>query len=311
MILFKNLLAYRLTAEVDLSAERLQEALQAKLARMPADNELSTYGFITPLPRVDGQESTVLAHANTGNVLVCAEKQLKKPKGRLVADEVQKRVDAIQLSEDRTVRGRERAEIKDQVLQGMLIKLIPEPYRTYALLMPKDGLILVNTSNPKVAEDLLSTLREVLGSLPIRPLTTRLAPASCMTQWLKASELPESFSLLGSAILAGVEKGSGRVQLTDQDLTTDEVKAHIDGGLQVKKLLVAYKDQLQVRLSDTFALEAIKYEDVVLDETRNAAGDGDKLQTYDASLAIMAGTFSALLPSLTEAFGGELVRETA
>ncbi|MNJ46050.1 Recombination-associated protein RdgC [compost metagenome] len=304
---FNKVLAYRLTADVDLTVERLQAALSEKLARPLGSEELSTYGFSSPLPRVDGIQSQVLAHPCGGGILICAEKWLRKVPSRAVNDEVDKKAQEIEAKEDRKVYGKERKQLKELIITAMLPRLVPECKHTTALILPEQNLILVDTATPSAAEDLLSTLREVVGSLPIRPLRTKQSPAEGMTAWLKSSEAPDGFQLLDSAVLVGEKDGNktGKAKLTNMDLASDEVQFHLSNGRKASRLALAWGGKLSFKLTDRLAVEGIKFDDVLQDDVAHTAGDGDALQYFDASMVIMSATFAQFIPALTNAFGGE------
>lgn len=307
MTWFKKVIAYRLTADVDLNTDKLQAALSEKLARAPGDDEISTYGFTSPLPRVDGLQSKILAHPIGGGILICAEKWVRKVSSKSVNEAVDKRVRMIETEQERKVYGKERSQLKDVIIAGMLPRLIPECKHTTALIIPEQNLILVDTGTPSVSEDLLSTLRQVLGSLPVRPVRTLLSPAEGMTEWLKSGVAPEGFTILDSAVLAGVKDGKkvSKVRLTDMDLTSEEVQLHLSTGRKASKLALAWTDKLSFKLTDRLVIEGIKFDDVLHDNAAQAAGDGDVLQYFDASMAIMTNTLGTLTTALTSAFGGE------
>lgn len=307
MTWFKKVIAYRITGDIDLSTERLQAALSEKLARAPGDDELSTYGFSSPLPRVEGVQSKILAHPVGTGILICAEKWLRKISSKSVNDAVDKQVREIETNQERKVYGKERSQLKELVIAGMLPRLIPECKYTTALIIPEQNLILVDTSAPNVAEDLLSTLRQVLGSLPVRPMRTLQSPAEGMTAWLKDGEAPEGFTILDSADLAGVKDGKkvGKVRLTDMDLTSEEVQLHLSTGRRASKLALAWNGKLTFKLTDRLIIEGVKFDDLLQENAAQAAGEGDALQYFDASMTIMTDALGKLTTALTGAFGGE------
>jgi recombination associated protein RdgC len=307
MAWFSKIVVYRLTHAVDLSIERLQEALAEKRGRPVNSDELSTYGFVSPLPLVDGEKSCVLAHPVAGNILISAEHNFRKLPGRAVTNEVNAKVAAIEKETGRKINRKDRSAIKDDVVAALLPRVIPDQKTVTAIILPAQGLIVINTSMAKVAEDLLSTLREVLGSLPVRPVTTHLAPSPVMTDWLKKREMPADFFVLGEASLSGVE--AGKVGLKDIDLMGDDVRIHLDGGLSVSQLALAWGDKLTFRLNDKLAFDKVKFTDVLQEEAAQSAGEGGALEAYDASMTIMGATFANFLPAVFETFGGETVPE--
>ncbi|MGV7910190.1 recombination-associated protein RdgC, partial [Mycobacterium kansasii] len=91
---------------------------------------------------------------------------------------------------------------------------------------PALGLIIVNESSAKKAEDLLSTLREAVGSLPVRPIAVKVAPSATLTDWLKNQQASEGFFVLDNCELSDTHEEGGTVRCKRQDLTSDEIQNH-------------------------------------------------------------------------------------
>jgi recombination associated protein RdgC len=298
---FKNVLVYRLTQDIALQAEVLEEALATKPARMPASQELATYGFVAPFGK---GEDAPLVHVNGDFMLIAARSVTKMLPGSVVKDALKEKIEAIEAEQLRKVYKKERDQLKDDVIQALLPHAFPRSRSTFALLMPKQGLIVINCSSPRTAEDLLSTLREVLGTLPVRPVTTKIAPAATLTEWLQAEKAAENFYVLDSCNLTDTHDDGGRVNFKNQDLTSEELKLHLATGKLAIALDMAWKDHLTFCLDDKMAIKRIRFADVLQDQ---AAADGgeDQLGQLDASFALMSLTFAQFLPELFEALGGE------
>jgi recombination associated protein RdgC len=175
---------------------------------------------------------------------------------------------------------------------------------TFAAIDLKRGLILVNSASPKKAEDLLSTIREVIGSLPVRPLTVKIAPSATMTEWVTTQKAAEDFFVLDNCELRDTHEDGGIVRCKRQDLTTDEVMNHLATGKVVTQLSLAWTDKLSFNLDDRMNIKAIKFEDLLQDQAEQDGGD-DALGQLDASFTLMMLTFRNFLPALIEALGGE------
>lgn len=301
---FKNLIAYRLTKEIDLAPETLWAALETKLHREPASQELSTYGFVPPL----GAISSALvetARAPVGDyILIAAMKTERILPGSVIRDELAKKISAIEAEQVRKVYRKERDQLKDDIIQECLPRAFLRSKITHALIMPADGLVLVDTGSPRVAEDLLSTLREVLGSLPLRPVVTKIAPVATMTDWVKTKKAGENFFVLDECELRDTHEDGGTVKVKRQDLTSDEIEQHLTTGKVVTKLALAWKDQFSLMLDDKLIIKRLRFEDLLQDQAQ-ADGGEDAHGQQIASLTIMAGTFAEFFPALLEGLGGE------
>lgn len=298
---FRNLLVYRLTQDVPFATETLEEALAAKPARSCASQELATYGFAAPFGK---GEDAPLVHASQDFLLIAARKEERILPGSVVRDALQEKVEEIEAEQMRKVYKKERDRIKEDIVQTFLPRAFIRRATTFAAIMPKQGLILVDTSSAKKAEDLLSTLREALGSLPVRPLSVKVAPTATFTEWMKSQHASNGLALLDECELRDTHEDGGIVRCKRQDLGSDEVQNHLTAGKLVTKLSLAWSDKLSLLIDDKLALKRLRFEDLLQDQAEQDGGD-DALAQQDASFTLMMLTFVEFLPQLIEALGGE------
>lgn len=300
---FRNALIYRFTQPMPFDGAALQAALDAKQHREPATQELSTYGFVAPLDMgANSPLVQIVAGKRYVAQLITAKKTERIIPGSAVRDELKKRVGQIEADQLRKVYKKERDQIKDNIVQEFLPRAFLRSKVTTALIL--EDMIVVDAASPRAAEDLLSTLREAVGSLPVRPVTVKIAPSATMTDWLKTQKACADLHVLDECELRDTHEDGGTVRCKRQDLTGDEVQEHLSAGKQVTKLALGWKDQLAFTLDDNLAIKRLRFEDLLHEQAEQDGGD-DAVAQFQASLAILAGTLLVFVPALLEALGGE------
>jgi recombination associated protein RdgC len=297
---FKNLMIYRLTRPFRLSPEELEARLAGKAFRPVGELEPDFFGWVPPL----GREGSQLTHATGGYLMVCARKEERVMPAAAVRDALEARARAIEEQEGRPVRGRRRGELKDQVVFEMLPRAFTRSQERYAYLDPRGGWLLVDAGSAARAEELIRLLRESLESLPAVPLQVAEAPRAVMTQWLTAGDVPPDFRIEDECDLLDPGEGGGIVRVRRHELSTDEIRGHLDAGKLVTRLALTYDERIGFVLDQGLAIKRLKFLDVV----QEAAREVDALtaaERFDADFAVMSLELARLLPRLVEAFGGE------
>ncbi|MBC3476236.1 recombination-associated protein RdgC [Pseudomonas taiwanensis] len=298
---FKNLLTYRLTQDVPFEPEALEAALASKPARPCASQELITYGFVAPFGK---GEDAPLVHVSGEFLLIAARKEERILPSSVVNDAVKEKVEEIETEQMRKVYKKERDQIKDDIIQAFLPRAFIRRSMIFAAIAPRLGMILVNSASAKRAEDLLSTLREVMGSLPVRPATVKIAPTATMTDWVKSQQAAEGFYVLDECELRDTAEDGGIVRCKRQDLTGEEIQLHLSTGKVVTQLALAWQDKLSFVLDDKMVIKRLKFEELLQEQAEQDGGD-EAQQQFDASFTLMMMTFTEFLPALFEALGGE------
>ena len=158
-----------------------------------------------------------------GRMMVCLRREDRILPSAVVREHVEEKAEAISLAESRPVGRKEKQQIKDEVIVDLLPRAFTRSTHLYAYIDPKDGWAVVDSGTAKKAEELLSALRETLGSLRLKPLAVNNAPASVLTRWLETST-PPGFELGDECELKEpVDKG-GVMRGRRMDLASAEVQ---------------------------------------------------------------------------------------
>ncbi len=298
---FRNLLMYRLASDLPLTSDTLETALASKPALPCGSQTLSTYGFVAPFGK---DEDAPLVHVGQGFFLICARTEERLLPTSVVRDAVKEKTDEIEAAESRKVYKKEKDQIKDEVTQALLPRAFIRRSKTYAAIAPAQSLILVDTSSAKRAEELLSTLREVLGSLPVRPIAVKTAPTATFTDWVKQHQASHGLALTDECELRDSAEDGGIIRIKREDLASAEIQNHLEAGKLVTQLTLAWEDKLSFLIDDKLAIKRLRFEDLLQDQAEEDGGD-DAASQFDASFILMMLTFVEFIPQLLEALGGE------
>jgi len=296
---FKNLCVYRLADGFDLSAEALHEQMEPKAFRRCGSMEMASIGWTPPL----GQEGRLLTHSANGCIMLTARKEEKVLPTAVVREIVAEKVLEIEAEQMRTLRRKEKEDIRDEVMQDLLPRAFTRSKLTYAYVAPRDGLILVDAASANKAEELIGLLRETLGSLRVRPLKVQHAPAAVMTAWVEGTSKAGEFEPLDECELRDPGEEGGVVRCRKQDLSSEEMQGHLRAGKQVVRLAVEWSQRLSCVLGDDLIIRRVRFADVLQEEAANSGEDA--AARFDADFALMSLELAAFLPSLLTAFGGE------
>ncbi len=300
-MLFKNARLFRFTKPFHIEPEKLESDLQSDKFKPCGPQEVSRQGWVSPT----GRGGEHLVFVSGGCMLICLQHQEKILPSSVIKEIVEERCEVLETEQNRKVRRKERVEIAEQVTLEMLPHAFHRNRRIYAYLSLKDGLMVVDSSSSRAAEDCASALRRSIGSLPIRPPVVKQAPAFTFTGWLNESiTLPDSVVLGSDCWLEDPTEDGGKITAKGLDLKSDEVRNHIDAGMQVTRLAVEWDGNLTFALDADMSITRLRFGDNFHDQLQDVDAD-DAMARFDASFALMTLEISRMVPGLLEALGGE------
>lgn len=298
---FRNARVFRFTKPFDISAEELEEKLSADAFKPCGPQETARQGWVPPL----GKHGELLVHSANGYHLIALRKEEKILPGPVIKDAVEDKAEAIEIEEGRKVRRKEKEEIKEQVMLEMLPQAFSRNRRCFAYLAPKDGVLVVDAGSAKQAEDLASTLRTSLGSLPVRPPALEQSPIFTFTGWLNETiDLPGTVVLGDECELKDPAEDGGVVRCKGLNLKADEIRNHLEAGMEVTKLALTWDDNVSFVLDEEMGIRRLKFGETLQDQLDDVDAE-DAVAKFDAAFTLMTLELSKLIPGLLEAMGGE------
>lgn len=296
---FKNLRLYRLLNPFEITEDDLDGLLQARVFRPCGTHEPSSLGWASPL----GRSSERLVHEVGGCVMICARQEDKLLPAAVVSEVLEEKIEAIETAEARKLSRKERMDLRDEIIHQLLPKAFARSFRTFALIDRPSGWILVDAASTNRAESLITLLRESLGSLPVRPFETAVAPAAILTEWVTQPARHADFVLLDSCELRDSTEEGGVIRCSGEDLTSSEIQAHLAAGKQVVKLAVQWDERISCVLEADLAIKRIKFLDILQEQMADVETE-DEVARFDLSFSLMSLEFRRLVPRLLELFGG-------
>jgi recombination associated protein RdgC len=295
--MFKNVRLYRLGRPFGLDAAALEGRLDERRFRPCGPLETATMGWAAPL----GDGSTALVHAVSGCFLVCSRKQERLLPSAAVAEAVEERVGEIETNEARDVGRAERRRLREQIMAEMLPRAFTRSRRTLLYVDTEAGWLVVDAGSDRQAEDVISLLRETIETLPARPPAPRMEPPKVMTGWLLNGDAPSDFQIGDACELRDVADTASLIRCRGQDLSSEEILAHLRVGKQVLKLALSWDERLDFVLAEDMSLKRLRVGDALLNELDD--GDLEPAARMDAELAILALQLRELIARLDAIFG--------
>lgn len=295
---FRNIRPFELGEAFRLDAEQLHDALDKDRFTPCGGLQMQSLGWVSPL----GPDHDALTHAANGCIMISMRREERVLPAAVVREALADRVRAIEAAESRPVRRKEQQRLKDDIVHELLPRAFTRSSHLYAYIDPRNGWLLVDAATAKKAEELVSLLRESLGSLRVRPFEVAWSPTGLMTDWLR-SGCPDGFEIGDECELREPVEGGGVVRCRNQDLQADEIEAHLDAGKLVTKLAVSWEERLSCILADDVAIRRLRFLDLVMEEAGEVAAD-DPVARFDADFALLSLELGRFIPAWLKAFGG-------
>ena len=264
--MLKNAIVYRLPDGLRLKDDQVVE----NLAKRPESHQLTSIGFAPhPVLKViacaigDKRDSTVLT------IL----KWEKKIDSKAINAEVSSLAKAL----NRKVEKAELRAIRENVIAKVLPTILPSPKYIQFYYRCFDNVLIIDSASEKEAEDVISFIRKVIGSLKCIPIAQNVDPIPLpdMTYRLNHSMVGGHRDILNGKFQIGgkLKLSELKQSITYKDIeftdcgVTEEIQEWIDGGFSVDEIQLILPNQCSFIFKDHHILKSIKYDGNLLSGT--------------------------------------------
>jgi len=295
-MLFKNITFFRFPTSVDLSS--IDELLpQAQLKPVGA-MDLTSRGFISPLGR---EEKEVFYRQINHALWLTVGVETKILPASVVNDLLEQKIEHIHQQQGRRPGGRERRQLKNDLIAELLPRAFIKNSRTDTWLDVEHGFVAINCSSQKAGETLISDIRKLLGSFPAVPLNSATAPRSILTAWIAGEPLPEGLSLGDECEMKDPVEGGAVVRCQHHELRCAEIDKHLDAGKKATKVALQFEDTLSFVLGEDLIIRKLKFLDGALDQLEHSTDEGRQAE-FDALFVLQSGEVRRLFTVLENVF---------
>lgn len=304
---FKNIQLYQFTQPFTLTAEEISQKLEAHEFAPCHSQQPSSSGWTSPL----GRQGNDFVHAANGYIMLCSKTQEKLLPAAVVNEELEEKVVEIEESQSRKVSRKERTSLKEEIVFNLLPMAFARSRVEFAYIALNEGLLVLNTSSEKKADEMVSSLRKALGALPVVPLECNSDPVEIMTDWVNTSKTSDGFEL-GEECELHFETDSARIiRCKNQDLGSTEILGHLKAGMRVSKLALSWQERLEFVLDDKLMIKRIRFTDVFQESLKeNTESADDKASQFDIDFSIMTLEHAGFFAAMIKALGGTRKNDT-
>lgn len=294
---FKNLYFFAFTRPFESSEQDIEKQLAEHLFTPCASTEQSHFGWVNAL----GKHGSSIVHGVNKNFLLCARKEEKILPAPVIKDQLEVKIALHEQEHSRSATKKEKEQFKEDIVFELLPRAFSRVTDTHAYINPEHNIIVINTSSRGKAEDFLALLRKALGTLPVTSVSPEKAPDEVMTDWLTETQIGPSFNLGMEAEFNALGDDGAVVRVKNQDLASDEIKAHLDADKYVVKVALEWDDAISFILCDDLAIKRLKFFDVLQEQNDDIDSD-DIIAKLDADFSLMAGEINRLIDDLLTEF---------
>lgn len=291
---------YRLDPTWQIELSDLETKLQDNKFTECGASQQKSVGWLEPR----GEQFGPLVESIASQWILKLQIETKSVPTSVVKRQLDKVIAEVQKTTGRKPGKKEQREIKDDLILSLLPQAFAKQSQVLIWIDQQNGFLFTDASSQAKSDEVMTLLVNSIPGFSAMLLQTQTAPQSAMAQWLlaqSADELPVAFVVGKECLLKSSTEEKSMVKFTRHNLSTDEVKKHVQEGKMPQQLALNWEGKVDFLLTDTLQLKKIKPE-----EDNTDKGTDTKQDAFDANIVLNMGVLGPMVIDLIEALGGEM-----
>lgn len=297
---FKNIFIYRLSPDLKITANALQEKLALKPLMPCSGLDKQSRGWVSC--RGDDR----LVHSVNKHILFALGVEQKLLPASIINRFSKERVADMEAQQGFKLGRKAMKNLKQAVTDELLPRAFALQRTTYAWLDLAHGRLIVEAASSAKADEFLEQLSKAVDNFPVQLIQTKLSPVAAMTDWLAAENAPAGFTIDRELELRSSDENKATVRYANHVLEGKEILGHISAGKRVTRLGMTWNDRISFVLNEHLQIKRIDFLEIIKDESSKVADNEDEM--FDLDFTLMTGELAKMLTDLTEALGGEMLK---
>lgn len=298
MSFFKNIFAFQLN-EQEINEDKLIEKLE-KFRIVPCGrHDEKSIGWDDYLDN----EDSVIFKVSKGVYLLNLKVEDKNVPAAVISEKIKEKIKEIVKGGGEYPSKKEIKSMKEEVKHDLLGQAFVKPSFIVGYLDFKNKLLVVDASSPGKADKFNSFLRDSLGSLDIDIINPEKDVSDVMGEWLKSKKAERPFDIGNSCMFKEKSGESGKITVSQQDLTTEDIIKHLDNDNIIEKMDIVWQKRVSFSLNSAFRVSKVKFLDIVNEQIEEELGESDdQYAILKATMEIMTGDFAEIIIDLKKSF---------
>jgi len=232
-----------------------ETSLQKHAIPLLLDLSIAEQGFAPPY---EFSDQMVITAQNSWKIQLRKEKKLLP--ASVLRQESKRRIKEIEEKEYRQLSAKDKKALKQRVLDELLPRAFSQISTIEGIYIRDKGFLLVNQAQGNKREELLSHLRQALGSFEAALILCKKTATDLMSQWLlDSNSLPNDLAIGNYCELKNIANIKSVSRFVNQDIQSKEVIGILEKDHFVSQLALIWQDKLRFILCEDFSLKNIQY----------------------------------------------------
>lgn len=232
-----------------------ETSLQKHAIPLLLDLSIAEQGFAPPY---EFSDQMVITAQNSWKIQLRKEKKLLP--ASVLRQESKRRIKEIEEKEYRQLSAKDKKALKQRVLDELLPRAFSQISTIEGIYIRDKGFLLVNQAQGNKREELLSHLRQALGSFEAALILCKKTATDLMSQWLlDNNSLPNDLAIGNYCELKNIANIKSVSRFVNQDIQSKEAIGILEKDHFVSQLALIWQDKLRFILCEDFSLKNIQY----------------------------------------------------